>query len=51
MAWLIYLLGIAIAAPPTNWTVIVGGITPDTSIYANGFFPTAIEIGVGDTVT
>src|SRR6266446_4774662 len=39
------------AAPPRHWTVIVGGATADTSIYANAFFPQAIEIGVGDTVT
>jgi plastocyanin len=57
IAWLLYLLGAALgpttpmAAAPTNWTVIVGGITADTSIYANGFFPRAIEIGVGDTIT
>ncbi len=38
-------------APPRHWTVIVGGATADTSIYANAFFPQAIEIGVGDTVT
>jgi hypothetical protein len=31
--------------------VIVGRATADTSIYANAFFPQAIEIGVGDTVT
>jgi len=31
--------------------VLVGGATADTSIYANAFFPQAIEIGVGDTVT
>src|SRR5258708_8432829 len=39
------------AAPPTKWTVIVGGASADTSIYANAFFPQALEIGVGDTVT
>src|SRR5256712_13868066 len=39
------------ATPPTKWTVIVGGATADTSIYANAFFPQALEIGVGDTVT
>src|SRR5690242_1803905 len=43
------------AAPPPppahHWTVIVGGATADTSIYANAFFPKAIEIGVGDTIT
>src|SRR6267142_2228002 len=26
-------------APPRHWTVIVGGATADTSIYANAFFP------------
>jgi plastocyanin len=58
MAWLISLLGAAlasttpvVAAPPITWTVIVGGMTADTSVYANGFFPRAIEIGVGDTIT
>jgi plastocyanin len=58
MAWLMYLLGAAlasttpvVAAPPAKWTVIVGGIPADTSVYANGFFPQAIEIGVGDAVT
>ena len=39
------------AAPPIKWTVIVGGASADTSIYANAFFPQALEIGVGDTVT
>lgn len=61
MAWFMYLLGTALLsmAPPTplqptaltKWTVIVGGATADTSVYANGFFPKAIEIGVGDTIT
>src|SRR6185437_2730844 len=37
--------------PAHRWTVIVGGATADTSIYANAFFPKAIEIGVGDTIT
>src|SRR6266404_2868620 len=58
MAWWTYLFNALLAtttpahvAPPTNWTVIVGGATADTSIYANAFFPRAIEIGVGDAVT
>jgi plastocyanin len=58
MAWLTYLLSAVLASTTpthatstTKWTVIVGGATPDTSIYANGFFPQTIEIGVGDTVT
>jgi plastocyanin len=57
MAWLTYLLGAVLAvATPTHaasnlkWTVIVGGSTADTSIYANAFFPQTIEIGVGDTI-
>jgi plastocyanin len=42
-------------APPavraaTNWTVIVGGQTPDISVYANGFFPRELTIQTGDTV-
>src|SRR5439155_20361959 len=56
--WLTYLLGAALASPTrpraastTPWTVIVGGATADTSIYANAFFPQTIEVGVGDTVT
>ena len=58
MTWFTYLLAAVLAAtipsqaaPTTNWTVIVGGASADTSIYANAFFPRAIEIGVGDTVT
>jgi plastocyanin len=58
MSWLIYLLSAVLAstmhthaASATKWTVIVGGASADTSIYANAFFPRAIEIGVGDTVT
>ena len=58
MAWLMYLLSAVLAsttstrmASPTKWTVLVGGATADTSIYANAFFPRAVEIGVGDTVT
>jgi plastocyanin len=58
ITWLTYLLGFALAstthaaaAPPVKWTVIVGGATADTSVYANAFFPKAIEIGVGDTLT
>jgi plastocyanin len=57
MTWSAYLLSALLAttppahaAPPTNWTVIVGGATADTSIYANAFFPQAIEIAVGDSV-
>jgi plastocyanin len=58
MAWLTSLLSAVLAATtpphaasPSTWTVIVGGATADTSIYANGFFPQTIEIAVGDTVT
>ena len=58
MAWLTYLFSALLAtttpthaAPPRHWTVIVGGATADTSIYANAFFPQALKIGVGDTVT
>ena len=57
MAWSTYLFSALLAttpahaARPTHWTVIVGGATADTSIYANAFFPQALEIGVGDTVT
>src|SRR5437870_11046712 len=46
MAWSTYLFSALLAmttpthaAPPRHWTVIVGGATPDTSIYANAFFP------------
>src|SRR2546426_7491218 len=56
--WLTYLLSAVLASPTrphatstTPWTVIVGGATADTSIYANAFFPQTIEVGVGDTVT
>lgn len=56
--WLTYLLSAVLAATTpthaastTSWTVIVGGATADTSIYANAFFPRALEIGVGDAVT
>src|SRR5439155_7250704 len=58
MAWSTYLFSALLAmttpthaAPPRHWTVIVGGATADTSIYANAFFPQTIEVGVGDTVT
>src|SRR5207237_5168028 len=58
VAWLTHLLSAVLAsttpthaASTTHWTVIVGGASADTSIYANAFFPQAIEIGVGDTVT
>ena len=58
MTWLMYLLSAVVVAttpirmaPPTKWTVIVGGASADTSIYANAFFPRAVEIGVGDTIT
>ena len=34
-----------------KWTVIVGGHTPDNSIYANGFYPRELTVQVGDTVT
>jgi plastocyanin len=57
MGWLTYLLSAVLALttaprPPstTKWTVIVGGASADTSIYANAFFPRNITIGVGDTV-
>lgn len=57
MAWFTYLLSAVVAMTPphgastTKWTVLVGGATADTSIYANAFFPRAIEIAVGDTVS
>lgn len=56
MAWFTYLLASALVSttppkPPTQWTVIVGGATRDTSVYANGFFPRQIEIAVGDSIT
>jgi plastocyanin len=38
------------ARSATNWTVVVGGQTPDISIYANGFFPREITIHTGDTI-
>jgi plastocyanin len=38
------------ASSATNWTVIVGGQTPDVSVYANGFFPRELTIHTGDTV-
>jgi plastocyanin len=38
------------ASSATNWTVIVGGQTPDISVYANGFFPRELTIHTGDTV-
>jgi plastocyanin len=41
----------AARAATTNWTVIVGGQTPDISIYANGFFPRELTVHTGDTVT
>jgi plastocyanin len=57
MVWLTYLLSTVLASTmpthavsSTKWTVVVGGATADTSIYANAFFPQAIVIGVGDTV-
>jgi plastocyanin len=57
MAWSTYLVFALLAttppthvASPNKWTVIVGGATADTSIYANAFFPQAIEIAVGDSV-
>ena len=39
------------AAAASSWTVIVGGQTPDVSVYANGFFPRELTIHTGDTVT
>jgi plastocyanin len=45
------LAGISSAASSaTNWTVVVGGQTPDISVYANGFFPRELTIHTGDTV-
>src|SRR5947208_14087271 len=58
MPWSTYLFSALLAmtppthaAPPRHWTVIAGVATADNSIYANAFFPQALEIGVGDTVT
>lgn len=49
------LLAACIAVPRANaattWTVIVGGQTPDVSVYANGFYPREITIATGDTIT
>ncbi|HXN09018.1 MAG TPA: plastocyanin/azurin family copper-binding protein [Candidatus Acidoferrales bacterium] len=39
------------ASSATNWTVIVGGQTPDVSVYANGFYPRELTIHTGDTIT
>src|SRR6202162_1205121 len=39
------------AAAATSWTVIVGGHAKDNSVYGNGFYPRALTIRVGDTVT
>ena len=41
----------SVQAAPRTWTVIAGGATKDTSVYANAFFPRSIDIAVGDTVT
>jgi plastocyanin len=38
------------ARSATNWSVIVGGQTPDISVYANGFFPRELTVHTGDTV-
>jgi plastocyanin len=40
----------AASSATTNWTVVVGGQTPDISVYANGFFPRELTIHTGDTV-
>jgi plastocyanin len=40
----------SVAKAATNWTVIVGGQTPDIDVYANGFFPREITIHTGDTI-
>jgi len=40
----------SVARSATNWTVIVGGQTPDISVYANGFYPREITIHTGDTI-
>jgi plastocyanin len=39
------------ASSATMWTVIVGGQTPDVSVYANGFYPREVTIHTGDTIT
>jgi plastocyanin len=39
------------AVAATSWTVIVGGETPDVSVYSNGFFPRELTIHTGDTIT
>jgi plastocyanin len=51
VATLIFLAATSFTArSATNWTVIVGGQTPDISVYANGFFPRELTIHTGDTV-
>ncbi|HTA40713.1 MAG TPA: plastocyanin/azurin family copper-binding protein [Candidatus Acidoferrales bacterium] len=52
-AGLLFFAGTVSAArsAPVNWSVIVGGQTPDISIYANGFFPRDLTVHTGDTVT
>jgi plastocyanin len=49
---LLFIAGVSSAASSatTNWTVVVGGQTPDISVYANGFFPRELTIHTGDTV-
>jgi len=50
-ASLLLLAGVPSAArSATTWTVIVGGQTPDISVYANGFFPRELTIHTGDIV-
>jgi plastocyanin len=51
-AVLTFSVGVSAAAnSATNWTVIVGGQTPDVSVYANGFYPRELTIQTGDTIT
>jgi plastocyanin len=39
------------ASSGSNWTVYVGGGTPDMSVMSMGFFPEVITIDAGDSVT
>lgn len=57
-ALLVAVLALLVAVPAPNaraaaqtWTVIAGGSTKDFSVVSNAYYPRALDIAVGDTVT
>ncbi|MDR7416635.1 MAG: plastocyanin/azurin family copper-binding protein [Armatimonadota bacterium] len=50
VAALVLVAGPRVGAQARTWTVIVGGMTQDGSVWSNAFHPRVVDITAGDTV-